>query len=141
MELAEALPFLEANHLAVVSTVGASGRAQATVVSAGLVEGQIAFVSRGETVKVRNARRGGHCSVTLINPANTRYVTVQGAASVHGWDDTDEATLLDLLRRTYGAAGRPPETWDDFDAAMREERRSIVLVTPERVYGSLRVRA
>ena len=140
MELAEALPFLEANHFAVVSTVGASGRAQATVVSAGLVDGQIAFVSRGETVKVRNARRSGACSVTLINPENRRYVTAQGAASVHDWDNTSEADLLDLLRRAYSAAGRPPEAWDDFDAAMREEQRSVVLVTPERVYGSLRQR-
>ena len=140
MELTEALPFLEANHLAVVSTVGASGRAQATVVSAGYVDGQVAFVSRGETVKVRNARRSGQCSVTVINPENTRYVTVQGTASVHGWDDTDEAALLALLRKAYGAAGRPPERWDDFDAAMRDERRTVVFVTPERVYGSLRQR-
>ena len=140
MELAEALPFIEANHFAIVSTVGASGRAQATVVSAGLVDGQIAFVSRAETVKVRNARRAGHCSVTLLNPDNRRYVTVQGAAAVHDWDNTDEPALLDLLRGAYGAAGRPPETWDDFNAAMREERRTVVLVTPERVYGSLRVR-
>ncbi len=141
MELSEALPFLEANHLAVVSTVGASGRAQATVVSAGLVDGQVSFVSRGETIKVRNARRSGQCSITVINPENTRYVTVQGAASVHGWNDTDEATLLGLLRKAYSGAGRPPESWNDFDASMREEQRTVVLVTPERVYGSLRVRA
>ena len=140
MELAEALPFMEANHFALVSTVGAAGRAQTTVVSAGLVDGQVAFVSRAETVKVRNVRRSGHCSVTLINPDNRRYVTVQGTASAHGWDDTDEATLLDLLRRAYGAAGRPSESWNDFDAAMREEQRTVVLVTPDRVYGSLRQR-
>lgn len=141
MELEEALPFMEANHFALVSTVGAAGHAQTTVVSAGLVDGQVAFVSRGDTVKVRNARRSGQCSVTLINPDNRRYVTAQGAAAVHGWDNTDEATLLDLLRRTYGAAGRPPESWNDFDASMRQEQRTVVLVTPERVYGSLRQRA
>ena len=141
MELTEALPFMEANHFALVSTVGAAGRAQTTVVSAGLVDGQVAFVSRGDTVKVRNARRSGQCSVTLINPDNRRYVTAQGAATVHGWDNTDEAALLDLLRRAYGAAGRPPESWADFGAAMRQEQRTVVLVTPERVYGSLRQRA
>ena len=140
MELAEALPFIEANHFALVSTVGPSGHAQTTVVSAGLLDGQVAFVSRADTVKVRNVRRSGHCSVTLINPDNRRYVTVQGAASVHGWDNTDEAALLDLLRRAYGAAGRPSDRWDDFDASMREEQRTVVLVTPERVYGSLRQR-
>ncbi|MCY4582770.1 MAG: TIGR03618 family F420-dependent PPOX class oxidoreductase [Chloroflexi bacterium] len=140
MELTEALPFIEANHFALVSTVGASGRAQTTVVSAGLVDGHVGFVSRAETVKVRNVRRSGQCSVTLVNPDNRRYVTVQGEASVHGWDNTDEAAMLDLLGRVYSAAGRPPDRWDDFGAAMREERRTVVLVTPERVYGSLRVR-
>ena len=110
------------------------------MVSAGLVDGQVSFVSRADTVKVRNVRRSGQCSVTLINPDNRRYVTVQGAASVHSWDNTDEATLLDLLRSAYGAAGRPPESWADFDSSMREEQRTVVLVTPERVYGSLRVR-
>ena len=141
MELSEALPFIEANHFALVSTVGASGRAQTTVVSAGLVDGQVSFVSRADTVKVRNVRRSGHCSVTLINPDNRRYVTVQGAAAVHSWENTDEATLLGLLRSAYSAAGRQPESWNDFDASMREEQRTVVLVTPERVYGSLRVRA
>ncbi|MXW31323.1 MAG: TIGR03618 family F420-dependent PPOX class oxidoreductase [Chloroflexi bacterium] len=141
MELSEALPFIEANHFALVSTVGAAGHAQTTVVSAGLLDGQVAFVSRADTVKVRNVRRSGHCSVTLVNPDNRRYVTVQGAASVHGWDNTDETALLDLLRRAYSAAGRPSDRWDAFDSAMREERRTVVLVTPERVYGSLRQRA
>ena len=103
MELTEALPFIEANHFALVSTVGASGRAQTTVVGAGLVEGQVAFVSRAETVKVRNVRRSGHCSVTLLNPDNRRYATVQGAATVHGWDNMDEAAMLDLLRSAYGS--------------------------------------
>lgn len=141
MELTEALPFIEANHFALVSTVGASGRAQTTVVSAGLLDGQVAFVSRADTVKVRNVRRSGQCSVTLVNPDNRRYVTVQGAAAVHGWDNTDETALLDLLRRAYGSAGRPSESWNDFDASMRNEQRTVVLVTPERVYGSLRQRA
>ena len=141
MELSEAVPFIETNHFALVSTVGASGRAHTTVVNAGLLDGQVTFVSRADTVKVRNVRRSGHCSVTLLNTENRRYVTVQGAASLYGWDNTDEATLLNLLRRAYGAAGRPPESWSDFDAAMREEQRNVVLVTPERVYGSLRPRA
>ena len=140
MEFAEAQPFIEANHFALVSTIGASGRAQVTVVNAGIVDGQVGFVSRVETVKVRNVRRSGYCSVTVVNPENRRYVTVEGTASVSGWDNTEEAALLDLMRRTYGAAGRPPESWDDFDAAMRKEQRNVVLVTPQHVYGSLRPR-
>ena len=137
MELSEALPFLQENHLAVVTTIGTSGRPQSTVVSAALHEGKMAFVSRQRTSKVKNTRRSGRCSVTVINPANTRYVTVEGPATAHGMEDSSEDVWLALLRAAYTATGRPPERWDDFDRSMREERRNVVLITPERVYGSL----
>lgn len=137
MELSEAMPFLAENSLAVVTTVDSKGRAQATVVSAGPVGDAIAFVSRERTAKVRNVRRNGRCSVTAVKGHTRRYVTVEGPATAHGWDDTQEAELLALLRQAYTAAGRPPESWDDFEGTMREERRTVVLVAPERVYGSL----
>lgn len=34
--------------------------------------------------------------------------------------------------------GRAPESDEEFAERMRQEQRSLVLVTPERVYGSLR---
>ena len=137
MELSEALPFLEQNHTAIVSTVTPSGSAQATVVSAGLIEGRVAFVSRGHAVKVKNASRLGRATVTVLRPTDNRYVTVEGPATVHGWDDTSRPELLALLRQAYAAVGRPPERWQDFDTAMEKEQRTVVLVSPQRVYGSL----
>ena len=137
MDLSEALPFLQQNHLSVVTTIGPSGRPQSTVVSVALHEGKLAFVSRQRTMKVKNVRRSGRCSVTVINPANTRYVTIEGPATAHGMDDSSEDAWLALLRATYTASGRPPDRWDDFDRSMREELRNVVLITPERVYGSL----
>ncbi len=137
MELGEALPFLEQNHTAVVSTVTPAGSAQATVVSAGLVEGRVAFVSRGHTVKVKNASRLGRATITVLRPIDTRYVTVEGPATVHGWDNTSRPELLALLRKAYAAVGRSSERWQDFDSAMEKEQRTVVFVSPERVYGSL----
>ncbi len=140
MELSEALPFIEENHLAVVVTVTKSGRGQSTVVGAGLVDGKIGFVSQAATTKVKNAMRNGRCAVTLIRPDNRRYVTVEGPIEAKGWADNSEADMLALLRATYSAAGRDPATaWKDFDGDMREQKRTVILVTPERVYGSLRV--
>ena len=136
MELSEVIPFLEENHLAVVTTVSVSGKPQATVVSAWLYDGKMSFVSRAHTMKVKNVRRGGRCSVTLIRPNDTRYVTIEGPAVAHGWDDTPPAELLSLLRGAYGAAGRKSDD-AGFDARMREEQRTVVLITPERVYGSI----
>jgi PPOX class probable F420-dependent enzyme len=137
VEFTEVLPWLQENHTAIVSTVGASGKAQATVVSAAPLDGKIAFVSKGRTIKVKNVRRSGRCTVTLIKLDTRRYITVEGPAVAHSWDDTGDAEMLALLRGAYSAAERDPAGWDDFDKSMREEKREIVLVTPERVYGSI----
>lgn len=137
MDFNEVLPFLEQNHTAVVSTVTSSGSAQATVVNAGPYDGQIAFVSRGNTVKVKNASKRGRATVTVLRTTDNRYVTIEGPAMVHGWDNTSSPDLLSLLRKVYTATGRSPERWEDFDGAMEKEQRTVVLVSAERVYGSL----
>lgn len=137
MEFNDVLPFLQENHMAVVTTVGSAGRSQATVANAGPYEGQVVFVSRDHTVKIKNVLKSGRCAVTVLRPETGRYVTVEGPARVHGWDDTAPEALLALLRNAYTATGRPPERWADFDGTMREERRTVVLVSPDRVYGSL----
>ena len=136
MELSEVLPFLEENHLAIVTTVGATGKAQATVVGAALYDGKMSFVSRGHTMKVKNVRRSGRCSVTLLRPHDTRYVTVEGPAVAYGWDDTPAEELLSLIRGAYGEQGRKTDA-DDWESRMREQQRTGVLVTMERVYGSV----
>ena len=137
MDFTEALPFLQENHMAIVTTIGRSGRAQSTVVSAGPVDGRMGFVSRERTSKIRNVRRGSRCVVTLVKPDTRRYVTVEGTATAQGFGDTGEHELLALMGAVYEAAGRPLSAWDDFAGAMRREERAVVLVTPENVYGSV----
>ena len=140
MEFSEALPLLRDNHTAVVSTVSPSGRVQATIISTSLLDGMVAFASRRNTIKVKNIRRTGRAAVTVIKLDTRRYVTVEGPATVTDWDESAADRQLALLRQVYTAMGRPPEGWDDFYGTMREEQRSVVLVSPERVYGSLTLR-
>lgn len=52
---------------------------------------------------------------------------------VHGVDD--EGLRL-LLRAVFTAAGGNHDDWDSYDAVMARERRTAVLVTPERVYSN-----
>ncbi len=140
MELSEAMPLLRDNHTAIVSTAGPSGKVQATVISAGMLNGKMAFASRGHTVKVKNIKRTGRATITVIKLDTRRYVTVEGPAMVQDWDDKIADKQIALLREVYTAVGRPPEKWGDFEGAMRAEKRSVVLVSPERIYGSLTVR-
>ncbi len=137
LEFNAVLPFLQENHMAVITTVTASGKAQSTVVSAGPHEGKMVVVSRAETLKIKHIRRTGRCTVTCINPQTMRYATVEGAATVQGFDNTAPDKLLALLRAAYIAVGRDPERMGDFDKTMRDENRAVILISPDSVYGSL----
>ena len=139
MEWKEALPLLQENHTGVAISVTPKGRAQATVVSTAVLDGKVGFASRGYTVKVKNIQRTGRATVTVIKLDTRRYVTVEGRASIEPWQDTP--AHIKRLKDLYTAMGRAPKTDEEFAQRMRDEQRNLVLVTPERIYGSLRAGA
>ena len=136
MEWKEALPLLQANHTGVAVSVTPNGRAQSTIVSTAVLDGKVGFASRPHTVKLKNINRTGRAAVTVIKLDNRRYVTVEGPASIEPWQDTP--AHIKRLKDLYSAMGRAPKgTDEEFARQMRDEQRSLVLVTPERLYGSL----
>src|SRR5215475_5577372 len=136
MEWKEALPLLQSNHTGVVISITPKGHAQSTVVSAAVLDGKLGFASRPHTVKVKNIQRTGRAAITVIKLDTRRYVTVEGPASIEPWQDTP--AHIKRLKDLYGAMGRALKGDEEFAKQMRDEQRSLVLVTPERVYGSLR---
>ena len=136
MEWKEAFPLLQANHTGIAISVTPKGRAQSTVVSTAVLDGKVGFASRPHTVKLKNIQQTGRATVTVIKLDNRRYVTVEGPASIEPWRDTP--AHIKRLKDLYSAMGRAPKgTDEEFARQMREEQRSLVLVTPERLYGSL----
>ena len=134
MESEKGLPFLQENHTGVAISVTPTGRAQATVVSTAVMNGKIAFASRSQAVKLKHIQRTGRATVTVINLDTRRYVTVEGPASIEPWQDTP--VYIKRLKDLYVAMGRAPNgTDEEFARQMRDEERSLVLVTPERLYG------
>jgi len=137
MEWKEALPLLQENHTGVAISVTPKGRAHSTVVSTAVLDGKLGFASRGYTVKVKNIARTGRATVTVIKLDTRRYVTVEGPASIEPWQDTK--AHIKRLKDLYVAMGRAPKgTDEEFAQQMRDEERNLVLVSPERLYGSLR---
>jgi len=137
MEWKEALPLLQENHTGVAISVTPKGRAQSTVVSTAVLDGKLGFASRPHTVKVKNIERTGRATVTVIKLDTRRYVTVEGPTSIEPWQNTP--AHIKRLKDLYVAMGRAPKgTDEEFAQQMRDEERSLVLVTPERLYGSLR---
>ena len=136
MDWKEALPLLQENHTGVAISVTPKGHAQSTIVSTAVLGGKIGFASRPRTVKLKNIQRTGRATVTVIKLDTRRYVTVEGPASIEPWQDTP--AYIKRLKELYVAMGRAPKGSDEeFARQMRHEERSLVLVTPESLYGSL----
>jgi PPOX class probable F420-dependent enzyme len=135
MNWQDALPMLEKNHTGVAATVTAKGRAQATIVSTAVLDGKVGVAARPRTVKAKNIERTGRAAITVIKLDNRRYVTVEGPASIEPWQDTP--AHIKRLKDFYDSMGRATGNDEEFTKQMREEQRSLILVTPEQLYGSL----
>jgi PPOX class probable F420-dependent enzyme len=130
--------------LVTVATTRADGTVQATVVNVGVLphpvsgERVVGLVARGNAAKLTNLRARPRATVTIRG--GWQWVTVEGPVTLIGPDDPlagiDEERLRALLREVFVAAGGVHDDWPDYDETMARERRSVVLVTPERVYSN-----
>ena len=129
--------------LAVVSTVRSDGTVQASLVNAGAFphpatgDETVAFVTYGR-VKLANLRARPQIAVTFR--AGWQWATVEGTAELAGPDDpqpwlTGDALRL-LLREVFTAAGGNHDDWAEYDRVMAEQRRTVVLIAPGRVYSN-----
>jgi PPOX class probable F420-dependent enzyme len=133
--------------LAVVSTVRADGSVQSSVVNAGVlrhplrdgaqVEQVVGFVTYGKA-KLANLRARPQITVTFR--WGWAWAAVEGRAELIGPDDpvagTDEERLRLLLREVFRAAGGSHDDWDAYDREMAEQRRTVVLIAPGRIYSN-----
>ena len=127
--------------LAVAVVVRADGTPHASVVNAGVLdhpadgEPVVGFVARGRAAKLRHLR--ARPLGTLVFRAGWRWVAVQGEAELAGPDDSlaglDGEGVRRLLRDIFTAAGGQHEDFDEYDRVMAAERRTAVLVRPQRI--------
>ena len=137
MTFEEVLPFIEANHRAVVVTFRNSGAAQASIVTCGLVDGGVAFTTTQGRAKLTNLKRDPHCTILVSKPDWSAYAVIEGTADIRWTDRTDPEELRLTLRQVYEAAsGRPHPNWEEYDAAMLEQGRAAIIVRPQNVYGA-----
>jgi len=131
--------------LAVVSTVQSKGPVLSSVVNCGVLAHPVtgatgvALVSRGTAARVTHVRRGS--PVTIAIRRGWRWVSVSGAGETIGPDDLPEEMdaegLRLLLRDVFRAAGGEHDDYDEYDRAMADERRVAILVSADRILGSV----
>ncbi|BBY15714.1 TIGR03618 family F420-dependent PPOX class oxidoreductase [Mycolicibacterium litorale] len=142
-DLSEFTGLISRDHgLCVFSTLRRDGSIQSTVVNAGVlghpVTGTpvVGLVAVGGSLKLRNLRADPRA--TIAARAGWQWASVEGRAELIGPDDPhpeiDGEGLRTLLRDVFTAAGGTHDDWDTYDRVMAEERRTAVLVAPQRVY-------
>lgn len=129
--------------LCVFSTLRDGGGIQSSVVNAGVLddpltgEPVVGLVASGP-VKLRNVRRDPR--VSIVVRASWEWTAVEGIASLIGPDDPhggiDAERRRRLLREIFTAAGGTHDDWDAYDRTMAAERRTAVLIRPERIYSN-----
>lgn len=91
----------------------------------------VAFVARGATAKLANLRKDPRA--TLVFRSGWEWVAVRGPVELAGPDDPlPGVDLRRLLRDVYAAAGGEHPDLDEYDRVMAAERRTAVLLRPER---------
>ncbi len=130
--------------LTVFSTVGADGNIQSSVVNGGVlvhpVSGSriLGIVANGGSRKLDNLRARPRASAVLR--AGWEWAAVEGPVDLIGPDDSasgfDASGVPGLLRDVFVAAGGTHDDWDTYDRVMAEERRTAVLIRPDRIYSN-----
>ena len=129
--------FVAENHKAVLSTFRRDGATQLSIVSCGPYGEGVAFSTTENRAKLLNLERDPRCSLLVSKDDWWGYVVLEGRAEIISSKTASPEKLRDAMRDVYRAAsGKEHPDWEEYDEAMRKERRATVVVIPEKVYGT-----
>jgi PPOX class probable F420-dependent enzyme len=139
--LQEFARLVDGDHgLVVVSVLRPDGTIQSSVVNAGVLPHPVTgahvvgLVSRGDAHRLAYLR--AQPRATVVVRAGWQWASAEGPVELAGPDDlmpgVDAERLRLLLREIFTAAGGTHDDWDTYDRIMAEERRTAVMLTPER---------
>jgi hypothetical protein len=130
--------------LAVISVARPDGTVSSSVVNAGVLNHPVTgapvvgLVARGNARRLGYLRSSGRGTVVLR--VGWQWAAAEGPAELAGPDDPldgiDAERLRVLLRDVFTADGGTHDDWDTYDRVMAEERRTAVLITPDRIYSN-----
>jgi len=129
VDLDDLLDFVRPRHRMLLITARADGRPQASPVSGGVdQEGRIVISTYPERAKTKNAQRRPEVSVVVLSDEfDDAWVQVDGDCEVIDAPDSVEP-LVDYFR---SISGEHPN-WDEYRAAMLEQGKSLLRITPTR---------
>lgn len=107
----------------------------------------IVYATDGETVRISvtddraktaNLRRDPRASLHVTTDDFWSYVVVEGTASLTPPAAAVDDATVEALIGVYRDVAGEHDDWDDFRRAMVDERRLVITVPVERMYGTAR---
>jgi len=136
MDLADALAYARRHDHGVLVTLKADGRPQLSNISHAVDdEGVVRISITAGRAKYANLVRDPRASLHITAPDFWSYVVLEGDAelsAVAAAPDDDAVEELVALYRSI--QGEHPD-WDDYRAAMVQDRRVVVRLRPTHAYG------
>ncbi|QFZ17860.1 PPOX class F420-dependent oxidoreductase [Saccharothrix syringae] len=129
---------LAKSRLGVLATLKADGRPQLTPVLPYYDEqANVLYVAiDAGSVKAANLRRDPRCALEVTSADGGAWATAEGTAALVGpGTDPHGPEVEELVGYYRAAAGEHPD-WDEYRSVMVSERRVLVKVTVEHVYGA-----
>ena len=129
--------FLANTNRGVLTTFRRDGAAQMSIVTCGPYRDGLAFTTTASRAKLLNLKRDPRCSLLVSNENWWGFVVLDGMAQIISAENSSADEYRNALRDVYRtASGEEHSNWDEYDRAMLDDRRSAVIVIPDRTYGT-----
>lgn len=126
---------LSDTHVGVLTTIKRDGRPQLSNVGYVFAGGVVRISVTDGRAKTANLRRDPRASFYATASGFRSYVVAEGVAELTPVaKDPHDATVDELVDVYRSISGDHPD-WDEFRAAMVDERRLVVRIPVDRVYG------
>lgn len=129
---------LAQSNLGVLATIKSDGRPQLSPImpSYDRAAGVIRVSTTQRTAKVANLRRDPRAALEVTSPDGRAWATAEGTVTLTGpGTDPDGPEVQALVDYYRSAAGEHPD-WDEYRAVMVSDRRVLITMTVENVYGA-----
>ncbi|QEV18369.1 PPOX class F420-dependent oxidoreductase [Streptomyces alboniger] len=129
---------LAGSRLGVLATIKADGRPQLSPVlpSYDRATGLLRISTTAGTAKTTNLRRDARAALEVTHPDGMAWATAEGTVTLTGPGSDPAGPEVEALVEYYRkAAGEHPD-WDEYREVMVAERRVLITMRVERVYGA-----
>ena len=133
--MAELQDLLRVNRNGTVVTIKRDGRPQLSPVSFTYDRETIRVSSTDDRAKVKNLRRDPRVSFYVTGPGYNGYVVAEGTATLSEVAAAPDDATVDELVDVYRAISGEHPDWDEYRAAMVADKRLVIRISVDRVYG------